>query len=318
MRDYPHVYRYVMSLPWAMTERMLLVMLDVITARINYPRPPEEIAARIAARQMAQTPREIAAVPTQIAVIPIHGVIAHRASQFNDVSQSGTSVERVSAGLAAAVDDPNVGGVLLEIDSEGGAVSGVPELAGEIAAAARRKPVHAIANTMAASAAFWLGAQAGRFSMTPSAEVGSVGVFAAHADLSGQLEMNGVRMTLISAGRFKTEGHPFGPLGDEALAALQTRVDAVHDMFIRDLARGRRVAESAVRESFGEGRLMMPQAALDAGMVDSVETFGEAISALRSEIGRGRPSRPSVAHRSPSVQRLRNVVAGTTVSLVQN
>src|SRR5690349_6563448 len=121
-----------------------------------------------------------------IAVVPIHGVIEHRSSWLMEIL-GGASVEGISAQLRAAVADPEVRAIVLDIDSPGGSVAGITELADEIRAARKTKRVYALANTTAASAAYWLGSQAAAFYATPSAQVGSIGIVGVHLDFSRAL-----------------------------------------------------------------------------------------------------------------------------------
>jgi ClpP class serine protease len=121
----------------------------------------------------------------------------------------GTSVQRFKQSLEAALADDKVTSIMLDIDSPGGSTDLIPEMAAQIRQARKQKPIVAMANTAAASAAYWLGSQASEFVVSPSGKVGSIGVFAAHTDVSEAEAKAGVKTTLISAGKFKTEMSPF-------------------------------------------------------------------------------------------------------------
>lgn len=225
-----------------------------------------------------------------IAVLRVRGIIAHHIEQVDDISgPGGTSVERLQARFRAARDDPHVSAIVLDIDSPGGSVQGVPELAAEIADARGSKPIVAHANTLAASAAYWIGSAADEFVMAPSGDVGSIGVFAAHEDVSAALEAEGVKVTLIHAGKHKVEGNPFEPLADEARAAIQHRVDQVYEEFVAAVAANRGVPSSTVRGGYGEGRALGARDALELGMVDGIETIDDTIQRVAEA---SRPSRP--------------------------
>ncbi len=199
----------------------------------------------------------------------------------------GTSTECFGAMFAQAVADPNVAAIVINVDSPGGTVSGVPELAAQINAARGTKPIVAVANGMAASAAYWLASQADEIVVTPSGEVGSIGVFCAHFDESGALEQAGVKPTLISAGKYKVEGNPFGPLTDEALASIQSRVDDLYAMFTSDVAKARAMPVDRVRgRAFGEGRMLGAKRSVNSGMADRVGTLSETIGRLSTPQGR--------------------------------
>lgn len=221
-----------------------------------------------------------------VAVLPMMGPISQRADLWSMLF-GGTSTECFGAMFAQAVADPNVAAIVINVDSPGGTVSGVPELAAQINAARGTKPIVAVANGMAASAAYWLASQADEIVVTPSGEVGSIGVFCAHFDESGALEQAGVKPTLISAGKYKVEGNPFGPLTDEALASIQSRVDDLYAMFTSDVAKARAMPVDRVRgRAFGEGRMLGAKRSVNSGMADRVGTLSETIGRLSTPQGR--------------------------------
>jgi signal peptide peptidase SppA len=180
----------------------------------------------------------------------------------------------------AAVQSPDVGAIVLDVDSPGGLVDLVPETAAEIRDARGTKPIVAVANTMAASGAYWIAAQADELVVTPSGSVGSIGVYMVHEDWSGFNEQQGIQPTYISAGEYKTEGNPDEPLSDEARADWQQEVDDLCAMFVADVAAGRGVTAQQVRDGYGKGRTLIADRALAAGMVDRVDTIETVIGAL--------------------------------------
>lgn len=273
---YPAIIRAVQSTPWAILPEKLSAIIELVSLRAAGGRfSAEEIEARIGAaapsRQQAQT--------GTVAILPLTGVITPRINMMSEMS-GGTSAQQFSAMFQAAVDNPEIGAILIDVDSPGGSTDLVPELAAQIRDARGSKPITAIANTDAASAAYWIASQADEFVVTPSGMVGSIGVFAAHDDLSAQLEQDGVKTTLISAGKFKTEASPYEPLSEEAKAAIQARVDDFYGMFVADVAAGRGVPASSVTGGFGEGRIVTAQAAVKAGMVDRVATFEATVEEM--------------------------------------
>lgn len=212
-----------------------------------------------------------------VAVVPITGLIAHRAHMVNDIcGPGGTSTEALDAAIRAAVDDPTIRSIVLDVDSPGGSVFGVHEVADTIFAARSKKPIAAVANSTASSAAYWIASAAHELYVIPSGEVGSIGVFGKHVDTSKADEAAGKVTTVISAGKYKAEGE--GPLSTDAKAAIQARVDAYYTQFVRSVAKHRGVAVDAVRNGYGEGRTLGAQAALAAGMVDGIETLPNVIS----------------------------------------
>ena len=291
---YPHVMALVREQPWAILPQKLAVITDLLRFRAEGGRlTADEIGARLGAAAERPNPARAGAV----AVIPVYGTIVQRADLFTEMS-GGTSTERVSALFAQAMSDPSVGSVVLRIDSPGGGVYGVAELADQILKARGRKQVVAVADSMAASAAYWIASAADEIVVTTGGEVGSIGVFAAHEDVSRHLEAEGVGVTLISAGKYKTEGSPFEPLSDEARAAMQSRVNDYYSLFVRAVAKGRGVSVDDVRGGFGEGRVVGAQQAVKLGMADRVDTYDATVARL----ARGaRPSSQRAEDDAPSL-----------------
>lgn len=224
----------------------------------------------------------------QVAIVPIYGVIEHHSDWMLELF-GGTSVDSIRDALRAALADPDVKAIVLDVDSPGGSVMGITELAAEIREVrGGAKPIVAVANAFMASAAAWLGFQADEVVASPSAQVGSIGIYAVHQDLSRMLDEMGVTISLVSAGPHKTEGNEFEPLSEDARADLQERVDATYAQFLADVAAGRRVAVDQVRDEYGGGRLMTARKALGVGMIDRIETLAETVARLGRAGGRRR------------------------------
>jgi len=225
-----------------------------------------------AARPQAPKARQAASV----AVIPVFGVLTHRPSLLSMMLGGSTTVEIASAVRQAAAS-ARASSIVLDIDSPGGSVDGVQELAEVIARAARHKPVIAVANSTAASAAYWLASQASEIVVTPSGMVGSIGVIAMHTDRSRAEDAAGRTHTIVQSSRFKSEGNPYRPLDTEAHAEVQRMVDSYHEDFVQAVAAGRGVPASTVRSRFGQGRMMRARDALQAGMVDRVASLDDVL-----------------------------------------
>ncbi len=205
------------------------------------------------------------------AVIPIMGPISRRPDFLSMLfGLESATTSQIAASLSAALADPSVGRIVLHVDSPGGEVVGMTELAGAIREARDRKPISAYVDGVAGSAAYWLASQASEILVAPSAAVGSIGVFALHLDQSAALANAGVVPTYVQAGKYKTEESPLFPLSADAKAAIQERVDAFYGMFVRDVARGRGVPVETVRSSYGEGRMVLAKDAIAAGMADRI------------------------------------------------
>lgn len=272
---YQHVLRAVGETPWAIRPAMLGVIVDILAFRAEGGRfTTEELAERIGAAR-----RPVADSPRGVAVLPLHGVIIPKAGMMSEMS-GGTSIEAFRQQFRQAMAAPEVAAIVLDVDSPGGMVDQVPEMAAEIRAARGTKPIVAVANSEAASAAYWLAAQADRLVVTKSGRVGSIGVFTAHEDESAKAAADGVSTTLISAGKYKTEGNPFEPLTAEARAHMQSMVDSYYGMFVSDVAKGRGVSIDTVRSGYGEGRVVSAADAVRSGMADEMGTLEAAVGPL--------------------------------------
>jgi signal peptide peptidase SppA len=279
--NYTHILSYVASTPWAILETKMQEILSVLAFRAAGHRfTAEEIEARVGARDKgASSPVHAKG----IAIIPIRGVIAHRMGGMDDMS-GGTSAERISSMLKQVAADESVGTIVYDIDSPGGTVPGVQELASQMFALRGVKTQIAQVNDLAASAAYWLASQADEIVSIPSGTAGSIGVFTVHQDLSKALEAEGVKIDVIKAGKYKVEGNPFEPLTDEARAFIQGRVDDAYSQFVKDVARGRGVNVSDVKGGYGEGRALSAKDALKAGLIDRIGTMEDTFSRV---LGKG-------------------------------
>lgn len=282
---YQRIVAEVFHKPWAILPEKLRIISELVALRASGKvLTAEEIRGRLQAER--GTVQQSAAARNGagqnygvVAVIPIRGVISQRINLMSQIS-GGTSIEKLTATYRSAMADPSVKAVIFDVDSPGGTVEGVPELAEEIQKSRGQKKTVAVANSMAGSAAYWLASAADELVVIPSGQVGSIGVFMAHEDLSKALETEGVKVSLISAGRYKTEGNPYEPLSDEARAALQAKVDSFYEMFVKNVARGRGVSQAAVRDGFGQGRMLVATDALKERMVDRVATLEQTIARL--------------------------------------
>ena len=276
-----------LATPWALMPERLSAVTAVIARWSGDAPASDEVMHSVAADRNARDARRQASVSNSgggIAVLPLYGIVTQRGNMVDDVSGPGTaSTQQFSNLLRAALQDETVSQILIDIDSPGGSVYGVAELADEIVSARAQKPVVAIANSLAASAAYWIGCSASEFYVTPGGEVGSIGVWQAHQDYSKAMDEAGVKTTLISAGKFKVEGNPYAPLDEEAQGFMQSRVDDYYAAFTKAVAKGRGVPISQVRDGMGQGRVLGADAALASSMVDGIATFNDVVKKMRRD-----------------------------------
>lgn len=275
---YSHIINQCYATPWAITHTKLLEIRGFLLDKANNT---HDYAAYMDDKmEPSAKARPAAEKKGAVAVLPIFGIINQRVSNM-DVSSGGMfSIDKFSQTFRQAVADPNVKAIVLNIDSPGGGVFGVAELADEIYAARSQKHIVAVANSLAASAAYWIASAADELVVTPGGMVGSIGVYMMHDDLSAAYEAAGIKTTIIQAGKYKTEGNSLEPLTDEARQALQDDVNAYYDMFIENVAKGRGIAAKDVRNGYGEGRVLNAKGAKAAGMVDRIDTLDGVLSRL--------------------------------------
>lgn len=277
------VLRAFAAQPWFMDPRkaeQIVAMLELRAA--NGPRSEAYRKNGAAVREQVRTTKGT------VAVFNLFGPIMPRAEALEDVSQQAALLVPFQRAFSESAADPTLAGMVINIDSPGGWIDLVPETAAMIRKARRAdRPIVAVANTLAASAAYWIASAADELVVTPSGEVGSIGVYVLHEDVSKALEAEGINMQFISEGPRKVEINPFGALTPEASAALQARVRYSYDLFVADIAKGRKVSETVVRadpekseKHFGGGRVYGAKEAVRLGMADRIATLDETITRL--------------------------------------
>ena len=220
-------------------------------------------------------------VRTGIAVIPIYGSLVKRTIGLQ-VESGLTSYAAIADQIDSAVADPAVSGIVLDIDSPGGEAAGVFELSRRIRAAGEKKPIWAVANDAAFSAAYAIAASAERLFITETAGVGSIGVIALHVDQSARDATDGLRYTAITAGEHKNDFSPHEPLSVQAHASLQAEVDRLYAIFTDQVAQMRGIKPQAVRAT--QAALFFGEDAVKAGLADGVLSLDAAISDMKNHI----------------------------------
>jgi signal peptide peptidase SppA len=276
----PHALDRVMAWarnPWALSDDMLATVFDVLDRRLH-----EGAHALDAATLAALTGRLPDAPPPQpmtsgaVALIPLHGVIAPRINMVSDIS-GGTTFEGTEQALNAAVADPRVSTIVLDVDSPGGSVFGAHEFARAILKARTQKTIVAMIHPLGASAAYWAASCCTQIVASPSAQVGSIGVVGMHEDRSARLANEGIKRTLLSAGDGKTDGHPDEPLSDRARAQLLGHIRSYYALFVQDICVGRGCSAATVRDEW-KAQMFTAAEALDRGLIDRVGTLAETLA----------------------------------------
>jgi len=215
-----------------------------------------------------------------IAIISVEGVLAKRANLFMDIS-GGTSMQLLERDVNAAMEDPDVKSLLFYIDSPGGTVDGTQELANHIHSLRGRKPMTSYAESLMGSAAYWIGSAADEIVMSgDTTQVGSIGVVATHVDVSKAEESMGYKTTEIVAGKYKRIASSYAPLSEEGRATIQDIVDHLYSVFVHGVATNRGVSEEKVLKDMADGRIFLGQKAINAGLIDRMETLDGIIGRM--------------------------------------
>ena len=270
----PHLAARLFGVPLAIHRPKLDVILSVLGARIGLA----DLAAPVGYTPAARAPGPPSG---KVAVIPIHGTLVRRTSGIE--AESGlASYTGIAAQLDAALASPEIAAILLDIDSPGGESGGVFDLADRIRAASEVKPVWAVANDMAFSAAYALASAATRVFVARTGGVGSIGVIAMHVDQSVKDAQDGVRYTAVFAGERKNDLNPHEPISNEAHAVLRAEVDRIYDLFVETVARHRGLDANAVRAT--EAGLFFGPDAVATGLADAVGSLDDALTQLTQSL----------------------------------
>lgn len=232
-----------------------------------------------------------------IAVIPVQGALMKRADWL--MSMSGcTSYEQIAKQINAAAEDGGVRGVLLDIDSPGGETHGCFELTDLIYSLRGSKPIYAVANDCAMSAAYAIASACDRIFVTQTGGVGSIGVYALHLDQSGYDEKMGLKYTYIKAGAKKADGNPHEPLSKTAESDAQDEIDRQYGLFTAAVARNRSLPEKKVVATeagcyFADGAIPM--------LADDLGTFEDAMAALVAASKKAKTSFVGATAEEPAV-----------------
>ena len=270
----PHLAARLFGTPLLIHQPKLEVILSVLGPRLGLPE-------RAGQGGYARSERPVSESPSGIAVIPIHGSLVRRTSGLE--ADSGlTSYQSVQQMLEMARDDSAVDALLLDIDSPGGESSGVFDLADKIRTIGLQKPVWAVANDMAFSAAYALASAAQKVYVSRTGGVGSIGVIAMHVDQSVKDAQDGLHYTAVYAGSRKNDLSPHGPMTTEAQRFLQGEVDRVYGLFVDTVARYRNLSSKVIRDT--EAGLFFGKDAVRAGLADAVGTLDDALLALTESL----------------------------------
>ncbi|MBG4540916.1 S49 family peptidase [Pseudomonas aeruginosa] len=240
--------------------------------------------------EQAEERRRSAVTKTGVEVIPVAGVLVSRGAHL-DPCETMTSYEGLRAQLRAAVADPLVERIVLDIDSPGGAAVGAFELAADIRAMTRQKPITGLVNFMAYSGGYLIGSACSELVVSQTSGVGSIGVIASHMDRSKLEEGLGVKVTTVFAGAHKNDLSPHEPLTEQSLKLLNALVQESYQAFVGAVAEYRGLSAEAVRAT--EAGLYRGQQGISAGLADRLMSPQDALDEISLAVAENRARRQS-------------------------
>jgi capsid assembly protease len=269
----------MLSSPWAIMPERLTQIIGIYEAHTS----GQMADLKALEAKMGKTldrKEEGYTIENGVAVIPIEGVIAKKMNLFHEIS-GGASTDLIERDFRKALADPSARSILLVIDSPGGSVMGIQELSNLIYESRGKKPIAAYTEGMLASAAYWLASAADQvFISGDTVQTGSIGVVAAHIDVSKREEQMGIKTTEIVAGKYKRIASQYAPLTEEGRATIQDQVDYVYSVFVNDIGRNRRVKVDRVLSQMADGKVFIGKQGLEAGLVDGISSMGALITRL--------------------------------------
>ena len=215
-----------------------------------------------------------------ILYVPVKGVLLHGMAYA--LGDYATGYVYLTKAIERGLDDPEVKRIVMVIDSGGGHVSGCFDLGDRIYAGRSVKPIHAVADEFAYSAAYLIASSCTDFKVARTGGAGSIGVLRVHYDMSRAVEAAGVTVTFIQSGAHKTDEHPLKPLSEAAQARLQARSAELYEIFVSTVARNRSMDAQAVRDT--EALTFSAAEAVSNGLADSIGTLDDAIAEFSADM----------------------------------
>jgi signal peptide peptidase SppA len=281
MIDLPRLASRVFGTPLMIGRAKLEVILGVLTPRLTGSAPePTDLEA---------DPAPITSVTVEkVAVISVIGTLVSR-SGYLDAASGLQSYGDIGDAIATAMDNPSVRGIILDVDSPGGEVGGLFDLVEQLQATRNMgaKPLWAVANESALSAAYAIASAADRLYVTRTGEVGSIGVVAVHIDESGADSKAGLAWSFVFAGERKVDGNAHEPLSERARATIQADVDRLYGELCGLVAANRRLTTTGVQTT--DAAIFRGELAVRAGLADRVGTLDLAITEMVAELDRSAP-----------------------------
>lgn len=289
MKNLPFLAQRLFNTPLAITPSKAEMVMAALADRLGITklfRPTGEAVAMSDLGGFAEDgedePYRYYDVVAGVAIIPISGTLVQKSGYMRPTCGM-TGYDGIRANLSMALEDSAVRAIMLDIDSGGGEVAGCFDLVDAIYKARGRKPIWAVLSESAYSAAYAIASAADKITVPRTGGTGSVGVICAHVDFSKALAKDGINVTMIHYGARKADGNPYNPLSDEALARYQADVDAMGELFVKTVARNRKLSAAAVRGT--QATTFLGADGVEIGFADAVMAPDEAFRSLLEELG---------------------------------
>lgn len=275
MRTFPHLFGKLFASPLMIHEPARTGFENALLANMGVV--PQQNAIVETGGNRAARIENVYQKFGRLAVVKIHGAIDKVLTQFEMDCYGGCDLADVDTALALAEADPQIDTVLLDIHSPGGSVTGTPETAARIARMREKKEIHAFTSTLCCSAAYYIASQADVIAAAPSATVGSIGVYLAIIDQTRALEMEGIKVELIKAGRLKAMGASFKPVTDEERKILQAGVDRIHADFRKAVTTLRKVGNEDMEGQWFDGTEAHSKKLVDVLTSESIDEYASRL-----------------------------------------
>ena len=303
LRNLPHIASMAFNEPLMLEPAYARVFFCALAGQLGITRLTDTVSgATLGAEQIAEPlalfgddeemvprPSRSYQITNGIAVLPVSGTLVSKTRSLQPYSGM-TGYNGIIARLQQAMSDPGVDGILLDMDTPGGMVSGAFDCADIIARMRDIKPVWALANDMNCSAGQLIASAASRRLVTQTARTGSIGVMMAHSNYGAALKTQGVEVTLIYSGDHKVDGNPYEKLPKDVRDDFQTRIDATRRMFAEKVAAYTGMSVQAVLDT--EAAVFSGQESVDAGLAEELVNNTDALNVMRESLNKRKTISP--------------------------
>jgi signal peptide peptidase SppA len=295
--NYPHIASMVFNTPLMCTPLLLDAVQQALMPRLTANPMSSSTAPALLAPRYEDYDAEAVAMRTVggVAVLPVHGILTTRRGAMDASCMEISSYEKIGSLLEAALNSSAVEHIVLDMNTPGGAAVGCFDFAERVYQARGVKPITAIVNFSAYSAGYMIASAADEIIVSTTSGVGSIGVIAAHVDLSKALDNDGLKITTFYRGDHKNDLSPYAPLTDTATAALNASLDELYALFVDSVARNRHVSAASIRDT--QAGLFTGAKAISAGLADKLMHPQDAVNQIAANLAQRNVSRKTNAGR---------------------